>query len=413
MRLLPGNECARVYSYLGLDRAPHKCDEGFGIGVLAPGWDSMSSPAGVHFGDAFTPDRIPGCQLFCCTDTSAYPTAVVFPADPTVNGNFEGADGNPPDGWTKLNATCSRQAGTRTGGTGSYVGRMAYDGSNAVGYLYQNRYAIGNLYDLDVWLRTDGVGVPELRNDTTTLWTGSASATWQHAVVSGATTPAGSFVVRCANLAAGRYVEVDDFTVTPRNASQLTDLTGLGHHLVQATASKQPLWVASGAGGVLRFDGSADYSQTGAFTLAQPTTLFLLSAYTKKGTATYLTDGVGGTNLGVITHNGVADSMISFCGTSLLGPAFTTGQPYVIDTCFNAASSYVALNGGTKTTGQTGAGAPSMGGVTIGAAGNGAVPSIADVYAVVVYNRVLSEPERQRVVRYLRRLGARLGVVIP
>ncbi len=54
--------------------------------------------------------------------------------------------------------------------------------------------------------------------------------------------------------------------------SQITDLSGAGNHLVQATALRQPLWVAGGAGGYIQFDAavaSRFLLSTGVFTLAR------------------------------------------------------------------------------------------------------------------------------------------------
>jgi hypothetical protein len=372
MRLIPGDECARVYSYLGLDRAFRMAGAGAGAGLSGSLWQ---------------PWHLPGCVLACCTNTSAYPGAVVFPEDPCANGTFTG-----DASWTK-------------GANWTLPGTTADKSAGAANNLTQACLTVGNTYTITYTINAVAGGTLTVYAGTTAGTARASAGTYTETLACAGNTSLG-FVPS----AAATTCQIDNVLVSPRNASQFTDLSGAGHHLVQATAAKQPLWVPSGAGGVLRFDGVADFLQTAAFTLAQPTTVFLLAGYTKKGAATYLTDGVGGTNLGVITHNGVADSLISFCGTSLLGPAFLSAQPYVIETCFNAASSYIRLNGGAKTSGQTGAGAPSMGGFTFGAAGNGAVSSICDGYAMNVYNRTLAESESQRVTRWCRRLGQQLGV---
>jgi len=67
-------------------------------------------------------------------------------------------------------------------------------------------------------------------------------------------------------------------TLNGADVSQVDDETGLGHHVVQATASKQPLWVASGGPNnksYVEFDG-VDEILKAVFTTAQPVHRFLV-----------------------------------------------------------------------------------------------------------------------------------------
>ena len=61
--------------------------------------------------------------------------------------------------------------------------------------------------------------------------------------------------------------------------SEITDMSGNGHHLVQATASKQPVWTDAQLNGhpVLNFDGNDDLIEV-AFgtTYARPNTIFVV-----------------------------------------------------------------------------------------------------------------------------------------
>ncbi|MFA5892260.1 MAG: hypothetical protein WDA27_15145 [Actinomycetota bacterium] len=414
MRILDSETCRRVYSYLRLDRAPHKCDEGFGIGVLAPGWDPMSSPVGVQSGDSFIPTQVPGCQLWCETDTSRHlvggvSQAVVFPADPLVNGNFE-TGGDPPAGWTEYQCTTTTVAGSRPGGTGAFVAHSVSTAASAD--TYQNALVVGNTYRITAWLRTDGNRPPRIYGGGATRWTGATNADWQFG-------DTGWFVATDAEAgftmtptAIGEWYEIDDVAVQCLNVSQLTDLTGLGHHLVQATAARQPLWVASGAGGLLRFIGKTRTERLDAadFTIAQPMHAFAICKWTADDATirTVLDGKVSSTALLYALNANIG----LYAGTAT-SPSIAKPANYnVVDALYAGASSAIAINGGAQTVGNPGNAA--IDAITVGSTRmGGPYPFDGDLAALVIYNRALSEPERQRVVRYLRRLGARLGVSIP
>lgn len=371
-----------------------------------PGVDSRG---GGLYAPAWAP-AVPGLAALYCTNTAAFPNAVAFPADPLVNGNFEGAAGPPPNGWTAWHGTATREAGTRTGGGGSFVGQLAYDGANAGGMMYEVVLTANNTYVLNGWVRSvDGVSIPIVDTNVGGLaWNGTNSTSWQQIPTTTFTTLGTQFRLRCENLAAGRAVQFDDITITPRNTSQFTDLTGNGRHLLQATAASQPLWVASGAGGVLRFDGVADYLKTAAFTLNQPEHIFLLTKWTSVAGAPYILDGNAMNGMGLYDQAGATASV--YAGKDLLRASTITGTWGIIDVLYNGAASAIGLNGGLATTGD--AGTNNAGGITVcrygGAAGG---YGTADIAALAVYSRPLSELDRQRVVRWLQRQGRLLGVL--
>lgn len=355
----------------------------------------------------FRPTCIPNLKLWLETDTASYPTAVVFPSDVVTNGGFEAGD--PPTGWTIVRGTISRQAGVRTGGSGSYVCRIAHDGTNTSGVIYQAALVVGNTYRMTGYARASAAGgVPAMADGVTFQWTGTTSTSWQAFDVTFVSTGT-TCSLYGSSLSAGKYVEFDDVAIMPIHVSQLTDLSGNGNHLTQATASKQPLWVASGIGGYASFDGAADFLQK-SFTLAQPWHLFVCAAWTKKGTATYLADGVGGSSLGILGHDGTNPTAYIAAPTSLTGASFTTAQWSVFDAEFNGASSYVAVNGSIPSLGN--AGANNAGGLTLGASAAGTVPAQSLISSVVVVSGAMNEATRQRVIQYMRRKAAMLGVPV-
>lgn len=133
---------------------------------------------------------------------------------PLVNGDFEGAAGPPPNGWTQDRSVATRVSGTRTGGTGSYVANVAYDGANATGGMSQNVLTIGHVYRVIGWARGDGTATPGIYSGGTGwVWYGTSSASWQSF---DATFQAGSADLRVwsALQSAGTYVQFDDITIT-------------------------------------------------------------------------------------------------------------------------------------------------------------------------------------------------------
>lgn len=367
--------------------------------ILVPRWRSQALRD-----VSFLPTHIPGCQLFCCGDTSRFPTAIVVPADPTADGDFETAD---MAAWTTSNCLSSKEAGW----VGSRCARIAYDGSHSAGGIYQMRTVVGNWYRAYGQMRGDGTSAPRFLGDGVTYhWTGTASATPQSFDVTFQAANVYGPQFNSVNLSAGHYVEVDDFHLVPLNCSQYTDLTGLGHHPVQATAANQPLVVASGTGHLLRFDGSNDV-MAAAFNVSQPYHRFVLAKWTEEaGKTPRLLDG-GSADQSSLYHNNPSGGLARiYAGTLGVSIAWSDATWYVYDVINNGASSGIGLNGGAQTTGN--AGANNLTGVSLGAISGGGVGgcSKSDIAAVIVYNRVLSESERQRVIRYLSRLKQRLAL---
>lgn len=389
MRIIPSDECARVYSYLGLERAFRNAGAGAGAGFAAGRLD---------------PRTIPGCQLFCCGDTSRFPTAIVVPADPLVNGDFEGGAG--PADWLALNGSISRVAGTRPGGAGTYCCALDYDGANAHGYAYQFALAPGNVYSIDGWVKSVGGGIPLVGDDAVyNRWTGVAGDWQQFSTVLYPNTSA--FYLHCANLAAGITVTWDDIRVTCLNSSQYTDLSGNGNHLVQATAAKQPLVVASGTGHLLRGDGTADFMAAN-YAADQPRTRYLLAKPTVQASARVLIDGFAA-DTGALKHKAASTTTQANAGSAFDGPVLTDATWQIFRLTLNGAASSIAINGGAPTVGDAGAGDPE--GLTLGAAGGGAAGwAVADYACVLDYSGVHDAATAARVERYLSRLKQRLAL---
>lgn len=132
-----------------------------------------------------------------------------------VNGDFEGGAGPPPAGWTQFQCSATRESGHRTGGSGSYVGRVSWDGANASGLIYQGAaLVIGCPYHMTGWAQGINTAIPEMGDNGAGFWWTGVAGAWQSFDVTG-TALSAQFRVQCANLAATRYIEADDLQVNP------------------------------------------------------------------------------------------------------------------------------------------------------------------------------------------------------
>lgn len=388
-RLIHGEECARVYSYLGLDRA----------------WRNAGAGAGFSLG-RFDPRHIPGIAALYCANTAAFPTAVVFPDVMPADWNMEAVG---TAAWTAGGGSAlSKQAGDLSGTGGAQVLRITGSGWASCA---PTKATVGNTFDIDIWARGDtGTGVPRVRQGSgAVLWTGTASAMPQHCVLAGVVADSASTPLLDNAGGAGTYAEFDDLRITTRNASQLSDLSGNGRHLVQATPANQPLWVASGAGGVLRADGATDSMATAAFARPMPRHMFVLCKWNTKAAWTVILDSTGSVNGSLVRAPGADTPIRSYNGvTALMGPAATSGAWHIIEVYQNAANSGIAVDGGAYTTGPLDAGDDN--GLKLCVDNTGTLFASADVAAVVDYTGVQSAANAKRVVRWMLRQKAMLGL---
>jgi len=150
-------------------------------------------------------------------------------------------------------------------------------------------------------------------------------------------------------------------TLNGADVSQVDDETGLGNHVVQATASKQPLWVASGGPNNKSYvegDGVDEFLRA-AFAWTQPAHIFVVAMPSA-------TDGInkalydGGVNNGALFYTATSTQMACYAGAGFTEAAGGTHMNTwsKIDTLWNGAASYIRRNGVTKT-GNVGANNPS------------------------------------------------------
>lgn len=179
--------------------------------------------------------------------------------------------------------------------------------------------------------------------------------------------------------------------------AQWDDLSGLGHHLKQATGANQPLFKVNRANGkpTVLFDGSNDYLKADAFTLNRPTTVVLVFKQVTWTVLDYVYDGNTAAS-GALLQNSTTPGLQIHAGNNVAQIGLALDTFGVDRAAFNGASSEHQVNGGGVTVADAGAGNP--GGFTLGARGDNANASNIEVYGGAVYDRHLARGEYLRLV---------------
>lgn len=377
---------------------------GVGIGVMAPGYALDSSPIACNnVSMPWSPAALGSAVVgWWETDTSQFPNAVLFPADPLVDGNMELAG---VANWPAAGAVATKIPDPRPGSSGTQALNLAVTG--VWGYSDQiGRMVPGNTYIVEAWVHGDGAGHPELWDDGTgAVAVGTASAVYQH-IISAPFVAVGTGV---GLVGSSGVCVFDDVQLHCMNASQVTDLSGNGHHLVQPTATDQPLWVPSGAAGILRWDGVNDVMACAIPGMAQPIYEIVALERWPLGNPTWLSDADTSSLLSFVQ---VSRMLEIYAGTGLLGPSWVGDPPMIVDALFDGATSFIGLNGAAPTVGP--AGSTCGNGFTLGATGipNSLWSGLGFIGSAIV-NRPLTTTERAQIVAYFRAKGAKCGVVIP
>ena len=155
-----------------------------------------------------------------------------------------------------------------------------------------------------------------------------------------------------------------------------------------------PLWTAGG----VSFDGSVQYL-TGAFTLTQPETVYIVFTLETYATWRYIFDGITG-DVGALLTETTNNVWNAYAGTVSSGKTLSLNTAYVAAITFNGASSVYQINDDTPITGNFGS--SNMGGLTLGRT-MGSAGTNADVVIkeVIVRSASDSETNRNAVVTYL------------
>lgn len=140
--------------------------------------------------------------------TLGFPTTIYVGDD----GSFEGTGVDIVTGWMG-SATASKQSGSRTGGTGSYVLRCTKTGAPNGLLRTGSILRIGQTYRVTGWAIGDGTSRPSIMQ-TSYIWSGTTSVDWEQFDFSFiATQEYIDLVARGGG--ATHYTEFDDVEITP------------------------------------------------------------------------------------------------------------------------------------------------------------------------------------------------------
>lgn len=182
--------------------------------------------------------------------------------------------------------------------------------------------------------------------------------------------------------------------------SQWDDLSGNGHHLLQASSTLQPVYSGTGLTSFITFDGSNDFMQAIAFTLNQPETLYFVGKQNWISNAK-IWDGNGNFSMDWV-QTGSTPATAMFAGNTGPGSSsdFSIATVKVVALVYNGSSSTLIVNNGTIHTGNVGA--SNAGGFTLGAVANGTQPSNIAVQEVYIYAAAHTTIQQAEIVGFLR-----------
>lgn len=189
----------------------------------------------------------------------------------------------------------------------------------------------------------------------------------------------------------------------------LSDKSGSGNHLVQATAGNRGTFYAKPFGGCIQFNKSHWLGKTGV-SLSNPSTV-ICTAWIPRNTfieddttqtfspIAILANGANASaagSIGLASNNAAADERYNPCmfggaATSSTGVLVGANRPLMFTANFAGASSIFYMNGAQVATGNYGNTA--MTGFSLGAASGGSFPSKSIMMQCLVFNKTLSAQE--------------------
>lgn len=176
------------------------------------------------------------------------------------------------------------------------------------------------------------------------------------------------------------------------------DKSGNARHLTQATSSKRPTLKTNIQNGlpVVRGDGVDDFLRC-AFTFAQPQTFFFVTRVNTFLSSAFLLGGV--TDDRRIFSGGGANRKYMYAGTGLAPSLTHTDNTWgVLTAVFNGASSTIALNAGSATTGNSGTN--TGGGVTLFGSDSVGQCGAMDIAELLLFG-TLTADEKTQILNYL------------
>ena len=194
-------------------------------------------------------------------------------------------------------------------------------------------------------------------------------------------------------------------TAAGQPVGRINDKSGNGNHLLQATGAVRPMLRSGGSLWWLEFDGTQFLQAT--FTLNQPVTRVSAAQSVAWQINDFLWDGVGAI-AGVFDYSANPTLALGTFGSGYAANTdMTIGVNHVVTDIFNGASSKLAIDNNSYTTGNPGGSNP--GGATIAAKSNTANKSNILWFGAVWIGRVLTDVEIAQARTYF---GARAGLAL-
>lgn len=193
------------------------------------------------------------------------------------------------------------------------------------------------------------------------------------------------------------YLDGDTWT-----AASWTDLSGLGHHCLQATGSKQGTQLAAAQNGhaAVRLDGVDDF-YTAAYVQNGPTTTFFVyrqNSFNASGAHDIIYDGGTGTGTTFVICSNTVNQKFRI-NAALTYDTQVANAVFAYTTVVFDTIGYANVNGQLIGTGSF-AGNP--GGFTVGALTDGTRSTQLDVLMALQYGRRLSLYEIARIEAYIK-----------
>lgn len=192
------------------------------------------------------------------------------------------------------------------------------------------------------------------------------------------------------------------YTVGAANAvSMWSDFTSNARHVLQSTGANQPILQADGS---LLFDGTNDFMQI-AFTLVQPTTLYMLVKQSTWTSGDIFCDGFTASS-GQILQTGSTPSLSISAGTTACANAGLALATYgVLSAVFSGTQSTLAVNKGAPAAAATTAGTTPMAGFTLGGDSSGANNANMQVKEILIFQASHNQTTQYQVINYLSQVG--------
>lgn len=242
------------------------------------------------------------------------------------------------NGWSAFAGTISREAGTRTGGSGSYVMRVVSNGvqgsSRRISILTNGKW-----YKITGWAKSDGTSIPQISvgGSDAAGWVGTSSTSWQYF----------SFFIRSNGLSlylrstggAGTYTDWDDVYCYElpiagdiSSASEITEFSNNIIHYTLATPVIAPIAHAgllnSNSNGTVYFEPAVADAGVYGSSIAIQLTDFPISTI----------ESISKYENGVFTPLNPATAVIAVDGLSFTHPDLASGDLVTFTYMYNLES---------------------------------------------------------------------------